>query len=94
MFGRGKAFNSLVENNVEYEVICGITSAISALAYAGIPVTHRDYASSIHLITGHAKEGSVEYVDYKALVGTKGTLIYMGVSTLDKIVKGLLDAGI
>ena len=95
VFGRGgEELELLVENNVEYEVICGITSAISALAYAGIPVTHRDYASSIHLITGHAKEGSVEYVDYKALVGTKGTLIfYMGVSTLDKIVKGLLDAG-
>ncbi len=95
VFGRGgEELELLVENNVEYEVIPGITSAISALAYAGIPATHRDFSSSIHLITGHAKEGSVEYIDYKSLVGTKGTLIfYMGVSTLDQIVKGLLDAG-
>ncbi len=95
IFGRGgEELELLAENNVEYEVIPGITSAVSALAYAGIPVTHRDFSSSIHLVTGHAKEGVVSNVDYKALAGVNGTIVfYMGVSTLEQIVKGLMDAG-
>lgn len=95
VFGRGgEELELLLENNVEYEVIPGITSAVAALAYAGIPVTHRDFASSIHFITGHAKDGLVENINFKSLVESGGTIIfYMGVSTLKQLVQGLLDAG-
>ena len=95
VFGRGGEELELVtENNIEFEVIPGITSAVSALAYAGIPVTHRDFASSIHFVTGHAKDGLVENIDFNALKDTKGTILfYMGVSTLNQLINGLLEAG-
>lgn len=95
VFGRGgEELELLLENNIEYEVIPGITSAVSALAYAGIPVTHRDFASSIHFVTGHAKDGLVENINFKSLVDGSGTIIfYMGVSTIKQLVKGLLEAG-
>ena len=65
VFGRGgEELELLTENNIEFEIIPGITSAISALAYSGIPVTHRDFASSIHFVTGHAKDGLVENIDF------------------------------
>lgn len=96
VFGRGgEELELLSENNIEYEVVPGITSAVSALAYAGIPVTHRDFASSIHFVTGHAKDGLVENIDFKALAASKGTILfYMGVSTLSQLINGLLMAGI
>lgn len=96
VFGRGgEELELLVENNIEFEVVPGITSAVSALAYAGIPVTHRDFASSIHFVTGHAKDGLVENIDFKSLVTSGGTILfYMGVSTLKQLIEGLLKAGI
>ncbi len=96
VFGRGcEELELLIENNIEYEVVPGITSAVSALAYAGIPVTHRDFASSIHFVTGHAKDGLVENIDFKALAASKGTILfYMGVSTLSQLINGLIEAGI
>lgn len=96
VFGRGgEELELLVEHNIDFEIVPGITSAVSALAYAGIPVTHRDFASSIHFVTGHAKEGLVENIDFKALVASKGTILfYMGVSTLKQLINGLIEAGI
>ena len=96
VFGRGgEELELLIEHNIEYEVVPGITSAVSALAYAGIPVTHRDFASSIHFVTGHAKDGLVENINFKALKETNGTILfYMGVSTLKQLINGLIDAGI
>ena len=71
-----------------------MTSALSVPAYAGIPVTHRDYCSSVHIITGHAKAGSQLKIDFDALRRTNGTLVFlMGVTALPMICKGLLDAG-
>lgn len=95
VFGRGgEELELLKENNIDFEIIPGITSAVSALAYAGIPVTHRDFTSSIHFITGHAKDGSVENIDFKSLVNMNGTILfYMGVSTLNQLADGLLKAG-
>lgn len=96
VFGRGgEELELLVEHNIDFEIVPGITSAVSALAYAGIPVTHRDFASSIHFVTGHAKDGLVENIDFKALVASKGTILfYMGVSTLNQLINGLIEAGI
>ena len=96
LFGRGgEELEVLVREQVPYEVVPGITSAISVPAYQGIPVTHRDFCSSLHIITGHKKKGESYDIDFEALVRTKGTLVFlMGVSSLGDICRGLLHAGI
>ena len=95
LFGRGgEEIELLKEHHVPYEIIPGITSAIAVPAYQGIPVTHRDFTSSVHIITGHRKKGIKEEIDYEALVKTKGTLIFlMGISALPSICEGLIHAG-
>ena len=63
-------------------------------AYAGIPITHRDFTSSFHVITGHARKDGVSRIDYDALVKMNGTLVFlMGISSMPDICRGLLDAG-
>lgn len=96
VFGRGgEEVEFLADNNIEFEVIPGISSAISGGCYAGIPVTHRDCASSIHIITGHSKKNEPLNIDFESLVKLKGTLIFlMSVKTLEDICLGLLRAGI
>ncbi len=94
LFGRGgEELELLALHQIPFEVVPGITSALSVPAYAGIPVTHRDCCSSLHIITGHAKSGALK-IDYDALVRTQGTLIFlMGVAALPDICDGLLRAG-
>lgn len=94
LFGRGgEELELLAENNIDFEVVPGITSSISVPAYAGIPVTHRDFCSSLHIITGHAKKDGQLSIDFDALVRLNGTLIFMmSVSTIGDIAKGLLSA--
>lgn len=96
LFGRGgEELELLVKNHIPFEIVPGITSAISVPAYNGIPVTHRDFTSSLHIITGHKKQGEEYDIDFKALVDTRGTLVFlMGVSALGDICRGLLDVGI
>ena len=73
VFGRGgEELELLAENGVPFEVIPGVTSATAAAAYAGIPVTHRDYASSFHVITGRSKRDEPTDIDYAALVRLTG----------------------
>ena len=95
LFGRGgEELELLAEHHVPFQEIPGITSAIAVPAYAGIPVTHRDFCSSVHIITGHQRAGMPLNIPFDALVGTKGTLVFlMGVSALPQICQGLLDAG-
>ncbi len=95
VFGRGgEELELLTEHGVDFEEVPGITSAIAAAAYAGIPVTHRDFCSSLHIITGHARAGKELTIDFEALVRAGGTLVFlMGVSAMPKIVAGLLSAG-
>ncbi|MCD7982323.1 MAG: uroporphyrinogen-III C-methyltransferase, partial [Clostridiales bacterium] len=95
LFGRGgEELELLAAHQIPFEVVPGVPSAFSVPAYQGIPVTHRDICSSVHIITGHHQEGAVNHVDYEALVRTEGTLIFlMGVASLDEICRGLLDAG-
>ena len=95
LFGRGgEELELLEQNGVPFQVVPGVTSALSAPAYAGIPVTHRDFCSSVHIITGHAKAGAPLRIPFTALKDTGGTLVFlMGVSALPQICDGLLDAG-
>lgn len=97
VFGRGgEEALELVAAGVEFEVVPGITSAISVPAYAGIPVSHRGIATSFHIITGHEKaesNGSLS-LDFDALAHCPGTLIFlMGIANMDFIARRLMECG-
>ena len=97
VFGRGGEEGEILrEEGIEFEVVPGITSAIGGLCYAGIPITHRDYASSFHVITGHLREDDKENpeVNWNALANVNGTLVFlMGVANLKKISLNLIKQG-
>ncbi|NJD78729.1 MAG: uroporphyrinogen-III C-methyltransferase [Candidatus Methanoperedens sp.] len=96
LFGRGgEEAQALAEEGIEVEVVPGITSAIAVPAYAGIPVTHRDFASMVTFITGHEDPTKEETaLDWELLARFEGTLvILMGVSMLERNVKELLKHG-
>lgn len=95
LFGRGgEELELLTKEGIPYEIVPGVTSPISVPAYNGIPVTHRDFTSSLHIITGHKKQGEAYDIDFEALVRTKGTLVFlMGVSALGDICRALIKAG-
>lgn len=97
VFGRGgEEALALANANIPFEIVPGISSAISVPAYAGIPVTHRDYVSSVTIVTGHEGEshGSAS-VNWEALAKTGGTLvILMGVKGLAHITQSLLTGGL
>ena len=95
LFGRGgEEVEALKCANIPFEIVPGVTSSIAVPAYNGIPVTHRDYTSSVHIITGHKKQGESLDIDFASLVKLKGTLVFlMGLSSLFDICEGLLEAG-
>lgn len=97
VFGRGgEEAEALSEAGIPFEVVPGITSAIAVPAYAGIPVTHRDFTSSFTVITGHekpAKEDSA--ISWDALARSNSTLIFlMGMENLEFICKKLIEEGL
>ncbi len=96
VFGRGgEELELLSKHQIPFEIVPGITSAVSVPAYGGIPVTHRNLSSSVHIVTGHAQKGKALSIPYEALVQAGGTIIFlMGVSALKEICQGLLSAGI
>lgn len=95
LFGRGgEECEYLHENGVPFQVVPGVTSALAAPAFAGIPVTHRDYCSSVHIITAHARAGKELEIDFESLVKIGGTLVFlMGLTALGQVIQGLLGAG-
>ena len=95
LFGRGgEEIAVLKEEGVSYEVVPGVSSALAVPAYNGIPATHRDLTSSVHIITAHRKAGTKSDIPFKALVEVKGTLVFMmGFGSLGEIMKGLMEAG-
>lgn len=95
VFGRGgEEAEILVNEGIDFEVIPGITSAIGGLCYAGIPITHRDHASSFHVITGHLRDDQSKTINWNALANNKGTLVFlMGVSNLESISNNLIKEG-
>ena len=96
LFGRGgEECEYLLENGVPFQVIPGVTSALAAPAFAGIPVTHRDFCSSVHIITAHARAGKPLQIDFDSLVKAGGTLVFlMGLTALEQVMAGLLAAHI
>jgi uroporphyrinogen III methyltransferase/synthase len=95
IFGRGgEEAEALVEAGLDFEVIPGVTAAIAAAAYAGIPVTHRSAASTFVLVTGHEDPTKDESaIDFQALSRMDSIAFYMGVKNLAANVQRLLDAG-
>ena len=97
IFGRGgEEAEFLRKHKVKYEIIPGITSGIGSAEYTGIPLTHKDYASSVVFVTGHEdgkqKEG---IVDWKKLAKAVDTIvIMMGLSRLEIISKKLISGGL
>lgn len=95
VFGRGgEEAEFLVKEDIDFEIVPGITSSVAVPAYAGIPVTHRDYTSSFHVITGHARKGGESRIDYETLARMDATLVFlMGVTALPEICEKLRMAG-
>lgn len=94
VFGRGgEEMEYLREHGICCEVVPGITAAVACAAYAGVPLTHREHARSVHLLTGHGKE-SLDAMDWPALAQDHQTLaVYMGVARLDEFTQRLLEHG-
>ena len=78
-----------------FEVVPGVTSAIAAPMYAGIPLTHRDYASSVAIVTGHRAGDSGKPVNWSKLANAVDTIvILMGIESLEAIVAKLVEGGL
>src|SRR5690606_33742142 len=94
VFGRGgEELEFLRQHQVPYEVVPGITAALACAAYAGIPLTHRDHAQSVRLITAHCRQDTM-LEDWPALAQPHQTLaFYMGVSQVDWVARQLMDHG-
>jgi uroporphyrinogen III methyltransferase/synthase len=96
VFGRGgEEAEALADMKIEFEVVPGISSSVAAPMYAGIPLTHRDYASSVAIVTGHRAGEGERNVDLARIAGAVDTIvILMGIEYLDAITKKLLESGI
>ena len=95
VFGRGgEEAAALVSAGIPFRIIPGITSGIGGLAYAGIPLTHRDTNQAVTLVTGHDATGNVSQIDWKAISdGSPVIVIYMAMKHIEKIVQELRRAG-
>lgn len=96
IFGRvGEEAELLRQHGISYEIIPGITAAISVPAYAGIPVTHRDIASSVSIITGHESPDKLDQaIDWERVTHATGTLVFvMGVAKIGYISSQLMACG-
>ncbi len=97
MFGRGgEEMEDLLAAGIPVEVVPGVTSGIAAPAYAGIPLTHRNYSSSVTFVTGHEMAGKYRPgVNWSAIAhGAETIVVYMGVQSLDRITHELILAGL
>jgi len=98
VFGRGgEELQALAKAQINFSVVPGITAALGAAAYAGIPLTHRDFAHSVTFVTGHAQghgEAPGPEPDWRTLAKPGATAVfYMGLARLDHIVEKLLQHG-
>ncbi|WP_019499993.1 uroporphyrinogen-III C-methyltransferase [Pseudanabaena sp. PCC 6802] len=97
IFGRGgEEMSDLIAAGVTVEVVPGITAGIAVPAYAGIPLTHRGYSSSVTFVTGHEAVGKYRpHVNWQAIAcGSETIVVYMGLHNLSEIIQNLIDAGL
>jgi uroporphyrin-III C-methyltransferase/precorrin-2 dehydrogenase/sirohydrochlorin ferrochelatase len=94
IFGRGgEEIDTLAAEGISFQVVPGITAAAGCASYAGIPLTHRDYAQSVVFVTGHLQDGTVN-LNWKALVQPRQTIVfYMGLHGIDTICRELIGHG-
>lgn len=94
VFGRGgEELEFLHAHGIDFEVVPGITAAIACAAYAGIPLTHREHAQSVHFVTAHCRD-SIDTLDWRALAAQHQTLaVYMGVGELARFEQKLIGHG-
>ncbi|SES35122.1 uroporphyrinogen-III C-methyltransferase [Psychrobacillus sp. OK032] len=95
VFGRGAEEAAVLRRaNIDYEIVPGITAGIAAPAYAGIPVTHRDYATSFAIVTGHGRaEKGQDFLNWEALSHIDTVAFYMSVGNIEHITARLMDCG-
>lgn len=95
IFGRGgEEIEMLALKGIPFEVVPGITAAAGCTAYAGIPLTHRDHAQSVHFITGHLKKEGMD-IDWRGLAKGNTTLVfYMGLKESPNIRAKLVENGL
>lgn len=95
VFGRGaEEAEALAKHGIPYEIVPGITAGIAAPAYAGIPVTHREFGNSFAIVTGHTSKGKNSDVDWESLAkGVQTLVVYMGIGNLSYIITELMRHG-
>ena len=96
VFGRGgEEAQTLVQSGIPIRIIPGVSAGIGGLAYAGIPVTHRDVNQSVTFVTGHDQTGQTpSSLDWAGIAqGSQVIVIYMGMKHIDRIASALLAAG-
>jgi len=94
MFGRGgEEISELMAKKIKFQVVPGITAATGVSAYAGIPLTHRDYSQSCVFITGHEKNGELNIKWDNLTIENQTIVIYMGLNSLPIITQNLIDFG-
>jgi uroporphyrin-III C-methyltransferase len=96
VFGRGgEEAQTLVQHGIPIRIIPGITAGVGGLAYAGVPITHRDVNQSVTFVTGHDQSGSApSSLDWQSISkGSQVIVIYMGMKHISQITKQLMDAG-
>ena len=90
MFGRGgEEAEALADAGIPFEVVPGVSTPLGIAAYSGVPLTHRDHTSAVTFVTGH----EVERIDWERLGRTETLVIFMGLTTFDRIAAEMMARG-